>query len=441
MLVNPKALVLKMDESIWNGSPKFDRVGQKNLVLYTLYHAEVRGRHFEIKLKIVMFKASTTSVTTVKCGPIDIDTNKLKGIIRDAHVRSKTADDEKAREKNIINLSKDFISTLGQNGVVNESNYQMEIDVQEKKPREDEKKLDNLWDKITKRKPINYKIIDATIDPNLLSKNFLNSNLDQNRKILSLRVKCLAIISDNDFWRNTIFSWICIRPPGSGSTDLQEVIIEWEEEIEGGGRKRYRTHLAKNPKASLLKDFTSFRILNFNSISDWFKIELLPTNCPKCGFQEIKRHIKQKMCGNGDICECDRNNTSPANQHKGNRKAGRKNTPKQQDMKKAQTKKNIRDNNKDDTLNAELLEVKDKVIKIIASIAANDPNTTNCKCKHSKIPKKKPDLSEIVGDDSDSVFDCRRYRLKNPPPEAPIQNLVKEPCLSEIVGDDPRQCL
>lgn len=345
-----------------------------------------------------MFKNPPSAVKdNVKLGPIQIDTNELECIIKTAHTKAKaqeTRNDNLSKHANIINLSKAFIKTVTKNPNYNEDQYILNIEVKEKKPirTDTDDKSHNLLSKIIKRRARrDYKVIDATIDPKLFSHELINSNFGEKKRIKTLRLICLAIITENRSWKNTLYSLISYKTQekcaNSEDIDIREVIIEWEEESDGHGskkhktRKRYKTHLSKNPNANY-KD-CGLHLFNLSkNNNDCFKIEVNPKSCSKCDLSQNKHHLKNNSkCKDDHVKHCSGCNeeiSGDSKQQENGCNNEQNNTPEKENQSQArlptETNEN-RENNcgnyQDPSLSTEIKQIKHKVLEIIESIATS----------------------------------------------------------------------
>lgn len=289
--------------------------------------------------------------------------NEIECLIKTAHLNLKGVDinNNLSKHANIINMSKDFIKTVTKNSHFDEDQYILDIEVKEKKPLMKPNALENNGNMVerlvkSKRPRREYKVIDATIDPNLFSKDLIDNDYNDTKKLKALRVICLAIITENCSWKNTLHSFIPMNSVNYHSDDenidIKEIIIEWEEEFNHENKKtqkRFKTQLSKNPNATYKYSENGSNQLFNSQNSDCFQIEVTPNFCSKCNASK-NEVLSQKI-------------TKPTLKHM------KSHSSKRNEEIKNRSKQNNLLARTNQTLSAEINEVKQKVFKVIETIA------------------------------------------------------------------------
>lgn len=326
-----------------------------------------------------LFKSTVNSSrTNVKAGPIQINMKEIENLIRTAHENSKVDDIKNSifKHRNIINMSKDFIKAVTKNPDYDEDRYVLNIEVKEKKPFTKQNENEKCLNRILKfRKPRkNYKVIDATIEPKLFAKDLITNEYNEMKRLKTIRVICLAIITENRSWGNTLQSYIPLQSfkdlNYDEEIDIKEVIIEWEEEFIDKNKitqKRFKTHLSKNTNANYTKDY-AMRLSHFNSMYNGnFKMDTGNKVSCACNASQVGFKITEKTNYSGKYSRPNTKNSKSIPQYQCEMYE-----PENQYQPGQYVHEEFNNfYNPNFTLNAEISEVKHKVLKVIESIAVN----------------------------------------------------------------------
>ncbi|KAL1463301.1 hypothetical protein WDU94_015064 [Cyamophila willieti] len=277
--------------------------------------------------------SSQNSVKTVQFRPIEINTEDLEILIKTAHERSKINDDTcSMKHKDIVKLSKGFLKIVTKSAnCYGKQNYSLDIEVEEKAPRLEEQ--NGFWTKMVNfHQPRKiFKVIDATIDPKVFQ-NQLDDRLDSKKKVVTLRVKCLVLITVNDSWTNSLRSFI--------SSGTQNII---------------------NRTSSNYTNCSNCNV-NMKAVETEHKCYKREDPMEQHNNQDTKKNVVRENAKPNDRREKDRSNV-----HREKERSFVKNG-----QSSGMTEPEAiggKEGDRINTLSADLLEVKQKIVKIIESIA------------------------------------------------------------------------